>query len=125
MASDGRKRVAILTSGGDAPGMNAVVRAAVRAALERGLEVLAVEEGFQGLVEGGDRFRRMAWGDVGGILPKGGTVIGTARCPAFRTREGRLAAARNVARERIEGLVVVGGDGSLTGAELFRREWPS
>ncbi|HMM33988.1 MAG TPA: 6-phosphofructokinase, partial [Thermoanaerobaculia bacterium] len=125
MASEGRRRVAILTSGGDAPGMNAVVRAAVRAALERGLEVVAVEEGFHGLVEGGERFRRMAWGDVGGILPKAGTVIGTARCPEFRTREGRLAAARNVARERIEGLVVVGGDGSLTGADLFRREWPS
>jgi len=125
MPSEKPRRVAILTSGGDAPGMNAVVRAAVRAALERGLEVLAVEEGFHGLVEGGERFRRMAWGDVGGILPKGGTVIGTARCPEFRTREGRLAAARNVARERIDGLVVVGGDGSLTGADLFRREWPS
>ena len=125
MASESARRVAILTSGGDAPGMNAVVRAAVRAALEKGLEVFAVAEGFQGLVEGGERFRRMAWGDVGGILPKGGTVIGTARCPAFRTREGRLAAARNVARERIDALVVVGGDGSLTGADLFRREWPS
>lgn len=125
MPSESPRRVAILTSGGDAPGMNAVVRAAVRAALERGLEVLAVEEGFQGLVDGGERFRRMAWGDVGGILPKGGTVIGTARCPAFRTREGRLTAARNLARERVEALIVVGGDGSLTGADLFRREWPS
>lgn len=125
MASEGRRRVAILTSGGDAPGMNAVVRAAVRAALEKGLDVLAVAEGFQGLVEGGERIRRMGWNDVGGILARGGTVIGTARCPAFRTREGRLAAARNVARERIDALVVVGGDGSLTGADLFRREWPS
>jgi 6-phosphofructokinase 1 len=124
MASERPRRVAILTSGGDAPGMNAVVRAAVRAALERGLEVFAVQEGFQGLVEGGVRFRRMGWNDVGGILAKGGTVIGTARSPAFRTREGRLAAARNVARERIDALIVVGGDGSLTGADLFRREWP-
>jgi 6-phosphofructokinase 1 len=124
MASDKPRRVAILTSGGDAPGMNAVVRAAVRAALQNGLEVFAVEEGFQGLVDGGARVRRMGWNDVGGILAKGGTVIGTARCPAFRTREGRLAAARNVARERIDALVVVGGDGSLTGADLFRREWP-
>ena len=124
MASEKPRRVAILTSGGDAPGMNAVVRAAVRAALEKGLEVFAVQEGFQGLVEGGERIRRMGWNDVGGILAKGGTVIGTARCPAFRTREGRLAAARNVARERIDALVVVGGDGSLTGADLFRREWP-
>ncbi len=124
MASERPRRVAILTSGGDAPGMNAVVRAAVRAALEKGLEIFAVEEGFQGLVEGGQRIRRMGWNDVGGILAKGGTVIGTARCPAFRTREGRLAAARNVARERIDALIVVGGDGSLTGADLFRREWP-
>ena len=124
MASEKPRRVAILTSGGDAPGMNAVVRAAVRAGLEKGLEVFAVEEGFQGLVDGGERIRRMGWNDVGGILAKGGTVIGTARCPAFRTREGRLAAARNVARERIDALVVVGGDGSLTGADLFRREWP-
>ncbi len=124
MASERPRRVAILTSGGDAPGMNAVVRAAVRAALEKGLEIFAVEEGFQGLVEGGTRIRRMGWNDVGGILAKGGTVIGTARCPAFRTREGRLAAARNVARERIDALIVVGGDGSLTGADLFRREWP-
>ncbi|MFN7989235.1 MAG: 6-phosphofructokinase [Thermoanaerobaculia bacterium] len=124
MASERPRRVAILTSGGDAPGMNAVVRAAVRAGLEKGLEVFAVEEGFQGLVDGGERIRRMGWNDVGGILAKGGTVIGTARCPAFRTREGRLAAARNVARERIDALVVVGGDGSLTGADLFRREWP-
>ena len=124
MASEKPRRVAILTSGGDAPGMNAVVRAAVRAALEKGLEIFAVEEGFQGLVDGGSRIRRMGWNDVGGILAKGGTVIGTARCPAFRTREGRLAAARNVARERIDALIVVGGDGSLTGADLFRREWP-
>jgi len=124
MPSEKPRRVAILTSGGDAPGMNAVVRAAVRAALEKGLEVLAVEEGFQGLVDGGARIRRMGWNDVGGILARGGTVIGTARCPAFRTREGRLAAARNVARERVDALVVVGGDGSLTGADLFRREWP-
>ena len=124
MPSEKPRRVAILTSGGDAPGMNAVVRAAVRAALEKGLEVFAVEEGFQGLVDGGARIRRMGWNDVGGILAKGGTVIGTARCAAFRTREGRLAAARNVARERVDALVVVGGDGSLTGADLFRREWP-
>jgi 6-phosphofructokinase 1 len=124
MAIERPRRVAILTSGGDAPGMNAVVRAVVRTALERGLEIFAVEEGFQGLVDGGERIRRMGWNDVGGILAKGGTVIGTARCPAFRTREGRLAAARNVARERIDALIVVGGDGSLTGADLFRREWP-
>ncbi|MCC6130492.1 MAG: 6-phosphofructokinase [Acidobacteria bacterium] len=123
MSNERVRRLAILTSGGDAPGMNAVVRAAVRTALERGAEIFAVAEGFQGLVDGGDRIRKMSWNSVGGILQKGGTSIGTARCQAFRTREGRLVAAKNLIAERIDGLIVVGGDGSLTGADTFRREW--
>ena len=121
----GPKRLAILTSGGDAPGMNAVVRAAVRTALDRGARISAVLEGFQGLVDGGDRIRDMSWGSVGGILQQGGTVIGTARCAAFREREGRRQAAKNLLLARVDGLVVVGGDGSLTGADTLRREWPS
>ena len=121
----GSKRLAILTSGGDAPGMNAVVRAAVRTALDRGARISAVLEGFQGLVDGGDRIRDMSWSSVGGILQQGGTVIGTARCAAFRERDGRRQAARNLLLASIDGLVVVGGDGSLTGADTLRREWPS
>ena len=117
------RRVGILTSGGDAPGMNAAVRAVTRAALERGAEVHAIYEGYQGMVDGGDRIRPLTWESVGGILQKGGTIIGTARCPAFRTREGRRQAARNLVRFGIDALVVIGGDGSLTGANQFRGEW--
>ena len=73
------KRIGVLTSGGDAPGMNAAVRAVVRAALDRGAEVYAIYEGYQGMVEGGKLIRQMTWNDVGGILQQGGTVIGTAR----------------------------------------------
>lgn len=119
------KRIAVLTSGGDAQGMNAAVRAVVRTALDKGAEVYAVYEGYQGLVEGGDYIKKMAWDSVAGILQRGGTVIGTARSEAFRTPEGRRAAARNMIQNGIDGLVVIGGDGSLTGANLFRQEWPS
>ena len=94
-------RLAILTSGGDAPGMNAALRAAVRTALEEGLEVVAIREGYRGLVEGGDAFRPMDWDTVGGIMHKGGTVIGTARCDDFREREGRLRAAQNLVEHGI------------------------
>jgi 6-phosphofructokinase 1 len=117
-------RIGVLTSGGDAQGMNAAVRAVVRTALDRGLEVYAIYEGYQGMVDGGDRIRKMAWGSVGGILHQGGTVIGSARCTAFRTREGRRQAARNLLEHEIDGIIVIGGDGSLTGANLFRQEWP-
>ncbi len=116
-------RIGVLTSGGDAPGMNAAVRAVVRTALDRGADVFAIFEGYQGMVEGGARIRRMGWESVGGIIYRGGTVIGTARSPAFRTREGRLRAARNLLEHGIDRLVVIGGDGSLTGANLFRLEW--
>lgn len=116
--------IGILTSGGDAPGMNAALRAAARAALVRGAQVYAIYEGYQGLVEGGDRIQRYDWSRLGGIMRKGGTVIGTARSQDFRERAGRLRAARNLLERGIERLVVIGGDGSLTGADTFRHEWP-
>lgn len=119
------KRIAVFTSGGDAQGMNAAVRSVVRTALDRGLEVFAIYEGYQGLVDGGERIKKMSWDAVGGIINRGGTAIGTARCAEFRTREGRLIAAKNVISHGIQGLVVIGGDGSLTGANLFREEWSS
>lgn len=120
-----KKRIAILTSGGDAQGMNAAVRAVVRTCLDHGAEVYAVYEGYQGLVEGGKGIRRMTWNSVAGILQRGGTIIGTARCEEFKNRDGRRKAALNLIQLGIDGLVVIGGDGSLTGANLFRQEWPS
>lgn len=118
------KCIGILTSGGDAPGMNAAVRAAVRTALDRGVQVYAICEGYQGMVDGGGSIRPMTWTSVSGVLHRGGTSIGTARCKPFRERAGRLAAARNLLQLGIDALVVVGGDGSLTGAHLLRQEWP-
>ncbi len=120
-----QKRIAVLTSGGDAQGMNAAVRSVVRTALDQGVEVFAIYEGYQGMVEGGDRIVQLDWKTVGGILQLGGTVIGSARSEAFRTREGRLKAAHNLIKNGIDGLIVIGGDGSLTGANVFREEWKS
>jgi 6-phosphofructokinase 1 len=124
MASTPPKSIGVLTSGGDAQGMNAAVRAVVRTAIHQGATVHAIYEGYQGMVDGGDRIRRLSWDDVGSVLHRGGTLIGTARCPAFREREGRLRAARNLLEHDIDRLVIIGGDGSLTGADTFRQEWP-
>jgi len=120
-----KKRIAVFTSGGDAQGMNSAVRAVVRTALDKGVEVYAIYEGYQGMVDGGERICKMDWDSVGGILQLGGTVIGSARCQAFREREGRLIAAHNLIQNGIDGLIVIGGDGSLTGANVFREEWSS
>jgi 6-phosphofructokinase 1 len=117
------KRLGVLTSGGDAQGMNASVRSVVRTALDRGLDVFAIFEGYQGMVDGGERIHQLTWDSVGGILHKGGTSIGTARSEAFRTHDGRVLAARNLLEHEIDNLVIVGGDGSLTGANIFRQEW--
>ena len=118
------RTIAVLTSGGDAPGMNAAVRAVVRTGLARGARMYAVREGYEGAVAGGDRIVPMTWSAVGGILHQGGTVIGTARSERFRTREGRLAVAANFLRAGIDGLVVIGGDGSLSGADVLRQASP-
>jgi 6-phosphofructokinase 1 len=117
-------KIGVLTSGGDASGMNAALRAVVRRGLDNGLEMWAIHEGYRGLIEGGDKVRALGWSDVGGIIHRGGTIIGSARSEEFRGRDGRLKAARNLLANGIDGLVVIGGDGSLTGADLFRREWP-
>jgi 6-phosphofructokinase 1 len=124
MTAEQGRSLGVLTSGGDAPGMNAAVRAVVRTALSRGVEVYAILEGYRGMVAGGSQIQKMTWESVGGILQQGGTVIGTARCDEFRTREGRQQAAKNLITLDIDSLVIIGGDGSLTGANLFRQEWP-
>ncbi|MFO7781533.1 MAG: 6-phosphofructokinase [Spirochaetia bacterium] len=116
--------IAVMTSGGDASGMNPAVRSVVRSSLDLGIETYAIYEGYHGMVEGGDYIRSMSWEDVGGILHQGGTVIGTARSDEFRTREGRRKAALNLVLREIDSLIVIGGDGSLTGADIFRKEWP-
>ncbi|MBN1218482.1 MAG: 6-phosphofructokinase [Anaerolineae bacterium] len=124
MSAKQLKNLAVFTSGGDAQGMNAAVRSVVRTALDHGVTVYAIYEGYQGMVDGGGYIRKMDWDSVGGIMNRGGTVIGSARCQEFRTREGRRKAARNLVEHDIDNLVVIGGDGSLTGANLFRQEWP-
>jgi 6-phosphofructokinase 1 len=108
------KRIAVLTSGGDAPGMNAAIRAVVRTGLEQGCEVFGVEHGYAGLIAG--KFMELGARDVGGIMQRGGTILGSARCPEFRTEDGRTKAIRELNQKRIEGLVVIGGNGSQTGA---------
>ncbi|KAI4148919.1 MAG: hypothetical protein LQ340_004872 [Diploschistes diacapsis] len=119
-----RKRIAVMTSGGDAPGMNGAVRSVVRTAIARGCQAYGVFEGYEGLVQGGELIKEMHWEDVRGWLSEGGTLIGTARCMAFYERSGRLIAAKNLVKTGIDALVIVGGDGSLTGADKFRAEWP-
>jgi 6-phosphofructokinase 1 len=118
------RKIAVMTSGGDAPGMNAAIRAVVRRAISKGLQVYGIRRGWLGAVEGGDSIIKMQWKSVGGILQRGGTILGTARCQRFRTREGRLQAAIHLYQLGIDALVVIGGDGSLTGAMILQKEWP-
>ena len=125
MDSDTPARLGVLTSGGDAQGMNAAVRAAVRAALEVGAEVYGIFEGFQGIIEGGSLIRPFSWDSVGGVLQQGGTLLGTARSPDFLHREGRKEAVYNLVQVGMNRLIVIGGDGSLTGAQVLREEWTS
>ncbi|XP_068403290.1 ATP-dependent 6-phosphofructokinase, liver type isoform X3 [Eschrichtius robustus] len=119
------KAIGVLTSGGDAQGMNAAVRAVTRMGIYVGAKVFLIYEGYEGLVEGGENIRPANWLSVSNIIQLGGTVIGSARCKAFTTREGRRAAAYNLVQRGITNLCVIGGDGSLTGANIFRSEWGS
>ncbi|KAG7666326.1 uncharacterized protein J8A68_000137, partial [[Candida] subhashii] len=113
-----KRNIGIMTSGGDAPGMNAAVRAVVRAAIYRGCKAFAIKEGYEGLVRGGPNYiKEMKWSDVRGYLSEGGTNIGTARCMEFRERWGRLDGCKHLIDAGIDALIVCGGDGSLTGAD--------
>uniref|UniRef100_A0A673L572 ATP-dependent 6-phosphofructokinase n=1 Tax=Sinocyclocheilus rhinocerous TaxID=307959 RepID=A0A673L572_9TELE len=103
--------------------MNAAVRAVVRMGIYVGAKVYFVHEGYQGMVDGGDNIKEATWESVSSMLQMGGTVIGSARCKDFRMHEGRLKAAHNLVQRGITNLCVIGGDGSLTGANLFRKEW--
>lgn len=117
------KRIGVLTSGGDSPGMNAAVRAVVRKALYEGMEVYGINYGFAGLVAGD--IRKLTRRDVGDIIQRGGTFLYSARYPQFATEEGQLKGIEQLNRFGIEGLVVVGGDGSYRGAyALTKRGYP-
>lgn len=117
------KRIGVLTSGGDAPGMNAAVRAAVRKAIYHGVEVAGVYYGYQGLIEG--KIEKLEAGDVGDIIQRGGTKLFSARCEVFKTEEGQLKAIEQMKKHGLEGLVVIGGDGSYRGAmALTERGFP-
>ena len=117
------KKIAVLTSGGDAPGMNAVIRAVVRTGCENGLDVVGVERGYEGLIKG--YFRPMDLRSVSDIINRGGTILYTARCPEFRKEEGMQQAIQTCKDNGIEGVVVIGGDGSFRGAkDLSERGLP-
>ena len=115
------KRIGILTSGGDAPGMNAAIRATTRAAIKNGLEVFGIMRGYEGMIDG--EIRQLNSGDVSGILQKGGTILKTARSQRFREFEGRQKAYKNLKSHNIDALVVIGGDGSFKGATQFSQEF--
>ena len=117
------KNIAVLTSGGDSQGMNAAVRAVVRFGVYLGCNVYLIKEGYQGMVDGGGNIVEANWESVSGILDQGGTIIGSARCQSFLEKEGKLKAVRNLVRRGIANLVVIGGDGSLTGANALKQCW--
>jgi len=113
------KRIAVLTSGGDAPGMNAAIRAVVRTGVAKGWDVFGVKGGYEGLING--RFVPLGTRDVGGILQRGGTMLGSARSEEFKTEKGQLTAIRSLNEAQIDGLVVIGGNGSQTGSLMLHR----
>ncbi|XP_059171907.1 ATP-dependent 6-phosphofructokinase-like isoform X4 [Physella acuta] len=119
------QKIGVFTSGGDAQGMNAAVRAIVRVGMYLGCKVYYINEGYQGMVDGGEHIQEATWQSTSNIIHMGGTVIGSARCMEFKERWGRLKAAQNLIHWGITNLIAIGGDGSLTGADLFRQEWPS
>lgn len=115
------KTVGILTSGGDAPGMNAAIRAVTRSAIYSGLKVMGIYRGYRGLIT--DEIVEFKTQNVSNIIQQGGTILKTARCKEFETKEGRQLAYDNLKRHNIDALVVIGGDGSLTGARIFANEF--
>ena len=115
------KRIGVLTSGGDAPGMNAAVRAVTRAAIFNGISVKAIYRGYKGLITG--EIKEFQTQNVSNIIQQGGTILKTARCEEFRTPEGRKMAYQTMRNEDIDALVVIGGDGTFTGARVFAQEF--
>jgi 6-phosphofructokinase 1 len=117
------KKIGVLTSGGDAPGMNAAIRSVVRKAIYHDLEIYGVYNGYQGLIDG--NIKEMELGSVGDIIQRGGTILYSARCEEFKTEEGQQKAIKQLNKHGIEGLIVIGGDGSFRGAEkLTQKGYP-
>jgi 6-phosphofructokinase 1 len=117
------KQIAVLTSGGDAPGMNAAIRAVTRTGIQNGWKIFGVRDGYQGLIEG--KMTEMDSRDVSGIIQRGGTFLGSARCEEFKTEAGRREAIRSLNENEIDGLVVIGGNGSQAGSyNLFKMGFP-
>lgn len=114
------KRIAVMTSGGDSPGMNAAIRAVVRYGIKQGLEVYGIRRGYAGLLD--EDIEPMTFASVGGIMEKGGTILRSSRCPEFVRKETRAEAAKILKKHGIEGLVVIGGEGSLHGAMFLEEE---
>jgi len=114
------KKIGVLTSGGDAPGMNAAVRAVVRSSVYNNIECFGIYKGYQGMIEGS--IKKLNARSVNNIINKGGTVLKTARCQEFYSKEGRQKAFNKIKEYEIDALVVIGGDGSFTGAILFTKE---
>lgn len=114
------KKIGILTSGGDAPGMNAAIRAITKSAMHYGIQTVGIRDGFEGLMKG--RFINMKYTDVDNIIQRGGTLLGSARCLEFKDKEARKSAVQNVKDTGIEGLIVIGGDGSFRGAHVLAQE---
>lgn len=115
------KRIGVLTSGGDSPGMNACIRAVVKAGIGKGVKVFGIEDGYKGMIEG--RIRELSYTDVNNIIHLGGTILGTARSEVFKTAEGRKQAVANLKKHQIEGLILIGGDGTYAGGMALTKEF--
>ncbi|HRF77860.1 MAG TPA: ATP-dependent 6-phosphofructokinase, partial [Chitinophagales bacterium] len=115
------KKIAVMTSGGDSPGMNACIRAVVRTGIYNGMEVYGIRRGYEGMIDGD--FYKMESHDVSNIIQRGGTILKTARSQRFMTPEGRKTAYDNLKLHGIEGFVAIGGDGTFRGATVFEKEY--
>lgn len=115
------KKIGVFTSGGDSPGMNAAIRAVVRTAMNYGIKVYGIREGYEGLID--NKIEEITSQDVSGIIQRGGTILNSARSERFRTIEGRAKAYDNLIKKGIEGIIAIGGDGTFTGASIFNQEY--
>ncbi len=115
------KKIAVMTSGGDCPGMNAAIRSVVRSAHSKKIQIYGIEQGYKGLIEG--CLKKMATADTANTIQTGGTILRSARCEEFKTPEGQKKAVDSLKKHEIDGLIVIGGDGSLTGANILHKNY--